>query len=228
MTGSGATPSPLYKRGAVDQHARAARRLRRLACSQRIAAGAVAVLEQQQAERGRGVDMALARRLLEIIAARAAEVDRHALAQAIGLAEVEGGVGIALVGQRAPDRDRGGVIALLPRLDPGAHALRRGGAPATSSADAKQIADCIIRSTPIATRRADCAKPRGPQQGRADINQYLEAWPSLGSAHRPSFWARGIECAFWQWHRRRAGRVKRPCPAIWRCRRSWRGPAPSA
>jgi len=69
--------------------------------------------------------MALARRLLEQdLSLR--EVDRHPFAQPISLAEIERGIGVALGGERTPCGNRGGVIALLPRLDPGAHA-RTGG-----------------------------------------------------------------------------------------------------
>ena len=55
-----------------------------------------------------------------------AQVDGDAAPEAIGLAEVEGGVGIAFLGERAPDGDGAVIIALLPRLDAGLDGLRLG------------------------------------------------------------------------------------------------------
>ena len=102
--------------------------------------------------------MALARRLLEQ-ALRLGEVERHALAEAIGLAKVERRVGVALGGKRAPDRDRARPIALLPRLDPGPHALRfAGGASEQCRADqrAKHQFTFIMRPNlprPVSSQR---------------------------------------------------------------------------
>ncbi len=70
--------------------------------------------------------MALARGSLEQ-GLRLGEIDRHSLAQPIGLAAIERGIGVALRGERPPRRDRGGMVAPLPRFDAGPNASPRGG-----------------------------------------------------------------------------------------------------
>src|SRR6185437_15597387 len=84
----------------------------------------VAVLEEEQAERRLCVEMAAVGRLLEP-ARRHREIDWNAATEAISLAQVELGVGIALLRQRPPDRDSAGIIRALPRFDAGLHRLRR-------------------------------------------------------------------------------------------------------
>jgi hypothetical protein len=78
--------------------------------------GAVAVLEEDQAEIGLGLFVALLGRLF-IPGLGKAKIARHAPAKLIGLAHVELCIGIALFSERAPLPDGVLEIAGLPRLD---------------------------------------------------------------------------------------------------------------
>ncbi len=55
------------------------------------------------------------------------QILRHALAQLVGLAQVEHGIGIALGGGGLPFLDRGRIIAAAPGLHSGAGIGRGGG-----------------------------------------------------------------------------------------------------
>src|SRR5205814_740801 len=62
----------------------------------------VSILEQQQPQRRLGVEMPACGSTLEP-GLRCREVDRNAAPEAVGLAEIEMRIGIALFGERAPD-----------------------------------------------------------------------------------------------------------------------------
>ena len=94
------------QRRAVDQH-RARFALLAALLEPFQARGLVAVLEQQQAERRLGIEMALVGGALEP-GLRGGQVGRDAAAEAIGLAEVELGIGVAVLGERAPDATAAG------------------------------------------------------------------------------------------------------------------------
>src|SRR5690349_18529881 len=51
------------------------------------------------------------------------EVERNAFSETIGLAEVERRIGIALLGERAPDAGGRGCVSFLPGVDTGPHGL---------------------------------------------------------------------------------------------------------
>ena len=87
-----------------------------------------AVLEQEQAVHRLRLDMPRFGRLA-IITLRGRHVLRDAAAEPVGMAEIEGGIGIAARRQRLPRCDGAVIVAMLPGLDSGLHRLRgeRGG-----------------------------------------------------------------------------------------------------
>ncbi len=110
--------------GAVDQQ-RSRLALFRGGSQPAQSADPVAAVEQQQAERRLGVEMALASGALEP-GLGGGEADRDSPAEPISLAEVERGVGIARLGEWPPDLDRRVVIGALPGVDAGLDRLGSG------------------------------------------------------------------------------------------------------
>jgi hypothetical protein len=86
--------------------------------------GLLAVLEQQQAERGLGIKMATRRRALEPGLGRG-KVDRDPPPKAVRLPQVELGIGVSAFRERPPDCDRRCIIGALPRFDSRLDRLRR-------------------------------------------------------------------------------------------------------
>lgn len=86
------------------------------------ALGLVAVAEQQEPQGRLGVDVPLRRGTFEPRLGRA-EVDLYAAAEAIGLPEVELGIGIAFFRQWPPDSDGASIIGALPGFDPRLYGL---------------------------------------------------------------------------------------------------------
>ena len=56
---------------------------------------------------------------------RRGEVERNASPEAIGLAKIELGIGVAGLRERPPNRDRAGIVGALPGIDAGFDRLRR-------------------------------------------------------------------------------------------------------
>ncbi len=110
------------ERGPVDQHgARVAFLGAHLQPLQAFCL--IAVLEEEEPERGLSVHVILSRSLLEP-GLRRPQIDQHTASQPVGLAHVERGVGIACFGKRAPDCDGARIIAPLPGIDTGLDVLR--------------------------------------------------------------------------------------------------------
>ena len=95
-----------------------------------------------------------------------AAVGGDSAAEPIGLAEVEGGVAVALGGERPPDGDGTGVVALLPRLDAGLHAA---GAGVAASAAAQSIAATTLAvHARILKAASSCCSPTLSSRGRVN------------------------------------------------------------
>src|SRR5205085_11412210 len=86
---------------------------------------AAAVLEEQQAVIGGRLGMALAGGA-RIPLLGEGHVLRHAAAKEIGLGEIILGIGLAAIGERAPDLDRLVIILRGPGIDAGAYVARGG------------------------------------------------------------------------------------------------------
>ena len=140
------------------------------------AACLIAVLEEHQAQGRLRIHMARTRRALEPDLRRA-EVHRYSAPEPVGLAKVERGVGIALLGKRPPNCDCTRIIGFLPGLDSRLYRLRvkrRSGG--CGQAECNQMSGTHIESHPP----ANLSEARGGREhGRGNVNQILEAQVSL-------------------------------------------------
>jgi hypothetical protein len=105
------------------------------------------------------------------------QIERNSPSEPIGLAKIEGGVGIAFLRKRSPDCDGPRGVAFLPGFDPGAHRLaRRRHRQASNRKDKQQLTHIHTPKRTFLT----LAPLRSGEQGRAHINQFLGALLSGG------------------------------------------------